>query len=84
LEHHPPRFWEAESWEHKGGDKSYSWSSNNKFLKQIAEEADAIFKKRVDAVVKIIRLKQQAKLFDNEEQFIDVLAVKSCGLFCGK
>lgn len=84
LDQEEALFWDAEAYEHKGGEKSYSWNGN-KFLKEIAAEKENIFKKRVRAVVKIIQLRQQGVLFaDNDEQFLDVLAVKSCGLFCGK
>lgn len=86
LEHKPDLFWEASSWEHKGGEKSYSWSSNGKYLKQIAEEKEIIKRKRVAYIVKVLYLRRQGKLFesDTDEIFVDVLAVKSCGLFCGK
>jgi hypothetical protein len=89
LEHYPERFWEAESWEHKGGEKSYSWNGN-KFLKEIAEEKEIIKHKRVKHIKQMISnlvARKQGVLFtevEKEEQFIDVLAVKSCGLFCGK
>lgn len=84
-DHRPDLFWEAESWEHKGGEKSYSWNGN-KFLKEIAEERSRIINNRVREILKIF-LPKQKDLFDEsitEEQFIDVLSIKSCGLFCGK
>jgi hypothetical protein len=85
LEFHPDRFWDAESWEHKGGEKSYSWNGN-RFLKEIAEQKESIKRKRVKAIEKILGDKMQGNLFRemDEEMFVDVLAVKSCGLFCGK
>lgn len=82
---HPELFWEAETWEHKGGDKSYSWNSN-KFLKQISDEKERIIRSRTREILKFFSPKQ-AELFKDdvsEETFVDVLAVKSCGLFCGK
>ncbi len=82
LEHHPDRFWEAESWEHKGGEKVYTWNGN-KSLQQIHDNAFHIKQKRIDLICDIILKKQQQSLFD-DEKFIDVLAIKSCGLFCGK
>jgi hypothetical protein len=85
LEFHPDRYWESESWEHMGGEKTFTWSANNKSLKQIAEEREHIINKRVSAICKIIAAKMQGRLFaDDHEGFVDVLAVKSCGLFCGK
>lgn len=82
LEHEPDLFWEYESWEHKGGEKTYTWNGN-KSLKQIAEESEQIKKNRIIFIASSIRQKQQLTLFE-KENFVDVLAVKSCGLFCGK
>lgn len=84
-EYYPVLFWEAESWEHLGGGKSYTWSSNKKSLRQIYEEREIIKRKRVNQVVKVIQGFQQTNVFKDEDaDHFDVLSVKSCGLFCGK
>lgn len=85
LTFHLDRFEEASTWEHKGGDKIYTWNSNEKSLEQIKAEAETIKRKHVEKIVRIIRRYKQYKLFkDDDSGFIDILSVKSCGLFCGK
>lgn len=84
LEHHPPLFDRAESYEHKGGANSYYWMHEYPLAK-LKENAPAIKRKRVIAICKIIAPTMQFEMFeDDKEDFIDVLQVKSCGLFCGK
>ena len=85
LEYHPDLFWNAESMEHKGGEKTYSWNSN-RTLRWIYENKESIVDKRVKSIVKIIdKLKQGEMNFNNNEDgFNDVLSTASCGLFCGK
>lgn len=82
LEHHPDRFWESESWEHLGGEQSFTWNSQ-KSLKQISIEAESIIDKRVSRIIKIIRKLEQLNLFEDNDG-VDFLAMTSCGLFCGK
>jgi hypothetical protein len=85
FEFHPDRFEEAKLWEDMGGEETFTWSANNKSLKQIENEREEIKTKRVMAICKLLAAKMQGKLFKNDsEGFLDVLAVKSCGLFCGK
>jgi len=85
LEHHPDLFDNAEAYEYKGGDKPYYWKAEYP-MKKIRENAVRIREKRVLAICKIIAGLNQKTLFedDPDESFIDVLSVKSCGLFCGK
>lgn len=85
LEHHPDLFDEAESYEHKGGEMPYYWKSGYPMAK-IKEMAPKIKRKRVYAIIKTIIPQFQTELFEEEinEDFLDVLQVKSCGLFCGK
>jgi hypothetical protein len=84
LEHHPDRFWEAESWEHKGGEKTYTWN-RTKSLQQIADERNKIKKKRAKNVFNSIKKFEQLNLFDdNNNESLDFLSMTSCGLFCGK
>lgn len=82
LEHHPDLFDIAESYEYKGGDKPYYWKHDYP-MKKVRENAAQIKKKRIRAICEVIASKMTKKLFD-DEGFIDVLEVKSCGLFCGK
>ena len=84
LETHPDRFWEAESWEHLGGgDKQYTWATTS--LMEISQRRDEIFLKRRDSILKAILKRHQMSLFpDEEEKFMDILSITSCGLFCGK
>lgn len=82
LEHHPDLFDIAESYEYKGGDKPYYWKDGYP-LKKVRDNAELIKKKRIRAIVDAIRSRLMVKLFD-DEKFIDILEIKSCGLFCGK
>jgi hypothetical protein len=82
---HPNLFWKAESFEHLGSDGTFSWNSN-KTLKQIYDERDRIFENRSNQICKAIRRFEQYSIFedDGEKEILDVLSIKSCGLFCGK
>ncbi|MCT3943882.1 hypothetical protein CMU68_10200 [Elizabethkingia anophelis] len=84
LEHHPDLFDIAESYEYKGGETPFFWKKDYP-LKKVRENAERIRKKRIKQICKIIAPKMIGELFDNDEEtFIDVLEVRSCGLFCGK
>jgi hypothetical protein len=87
LEHHPDLFDKAESYEYMGSEKPYYWKYNYP-MKKIRENAPKIKRKRIEVICKAIVPSIQKKLFSDEpfddEFFVDVLAVKSCGLFCGK
>lgn len=84
LEHHPDLFDKAESYEHKGGEKDFYWKSEYP-MSLIKQRAGIIKRKRVLAICKIIAPTFQLEIFEDEkDDFIDVLQVKSCGLFCGK
>lgn len=85
LDNCPDRFQEAKAWEHLGGDgKVYHWNAH-KSLEEIEQEADRIRNRRVNQIIKSIQRFKQFSLFkDDDSSFIDVLSVKSCGLFCGK
>jgi hypothetical protein len=63
LEHYPNRFWEAESWEHLGGDEIFTWNRTHS-LKQIAEEVEKIKHKRAKAIFKTIKKFEQLNLFE--------------------
>lgn len=83
LEHHPDRYWEASEWE-SIGVYNYTWNGNNKSLKQIAEEKEIIKNKRVLFIVNQLMKKKQRESLFGDENYVDVLSFKSCGLFCGK
>ena len=84
LEHHPDLFLKAENYEHKGGNTSFYWKKNYP-MQRVRERAASIKRKRVLEICRIIAPKMQLELFEEEkEDFIDILEVKSCGLFCGK
>lgn len=86
LEHYPELFWESEEYEHKGSNGIFTWNSNQKSLKQIFDERVNIKNKRALEITKMILKAQQLKIFEltNEDDFFDILSIKSCGLFCGK
>lgn len=86
LEHHPDLFYKAESYEYKGGDDPYFWKKDYP-MKKIRENADKIKRKRIHNICKIIAPKLILNIFqedEEDEEFFDILQVKSCGLFCGK
>lgn len=84
LEHHPDLYEKAESYEYMGGENPYYWK-NGYPMKMIRENAEKYKRKRVLAICKIIAPTRQIELFEEDkDDFIDVLQVKSCGLFCGK
>lgn len=84
LEHYPDLFDKAESYEHKGGEIDYYWKQDYP-MQKIRERSDIIKRKRVLSICKIIVPTMQIELFEEEDNnFIDVLQIKSCGLFCGK
>lgn len=86
IETHPKLFWHAEKFEHEGSKDVYTWSSNQKSLQQISDERERIFEKRADIICKSINKFIQLRLFEDEDRdkHLDILQVKSCGLFCGK
>lgn len=88
LEHHPEIFWKYESWEHNVSE--YYFNGKNHSLKDIAENAEKIFQRRVNAVVKFIEGTKQLRLdynsleTDDDKDYVDMLQLTSCGLLCGK
>lgn len=84
LEFHPDLFARAEDYEYMGGEKAYYWNHRYPMMK-IRQLADSIRSKRVLKICKIIEPKLQLEAFDDDDKdFVDFLAVKSCGMFCGK
>lgn len=87
LETYPKLFDKMEWYESQGGEKEYTWKRDYP-MRKIRENAERIKKKRVYTICKFIAKKCQLELFlpqeEDEEDFYDILAVKSCGLFCGK
>lgn len=86
LEYYPELFAEAESYEYKGGGETpYYWKQDYP-MKKVRENAEKIKRKRVKEIIKQIAPQFQYELFDDSinEEFFDILSIKSCGLFCGK
>jgi hypothetical protein len=90
LEHHPLLFGRAEEKEQTigHGDKmrraiGFNWIAQDYPLSRIRDNADAIFRKRVDAICKLIDSSRQAELFEGALDEMDIIGT-SCGLLCGK
>lgn len=81
LEHYPELFWHAEAMEHNGSE--FYWNGKNYSLKSIAERAEEIKDKLVKSIIKTI---QSGKFTasEDDENFLDILKITSCGLMCGK
>lgn len=81
LEHYPELFWNAESMEHNGSE--FYWNGKDKPLIDIANRKEEIKENLIKSIIKTIeKSKFQASSDDNG--FIDILSVTSCGLMCGK
>lgn len=89
LEHHPDRFWSAvEQEERLGADRgsgtTITWSKGHTW-RSLVERAEAIREARAKVVSNyILGTWQKAFDFGDEEGFVDILEVTSCGLLCGK
>lgn len=83
LEHHPRLFDRAEAIENKiiagntEAEKQFTWVAGYP-LSRIRAEADRIKRKRVAQVLRVLRTRHV------KGDATDLLAVTSCGLFCGK
>jgi hypothetical protein len=89
LEHHPDLFDAAERMEETVGngenmrrDEHFSWIDGFP-LRQLRVRAAEIFEKRVKAVCKLVRDKQQGDWYADSIDEME-LAQTSCGLLCGK
>lgn len=67
--------------EHNGSD--FYWNGKDYPLTKIIERKEITKQKRIDAIVKYIN-KAGLSESDEDKGFTDILAVVSCGLFCGK
>lgn len=87
YEHHRDLYWQASRIEQEVGGDGYYWSKDRP-LTMVAqpEEMKRIKRNRAKAIVKQVYALTSPRLFDddNDENYIDILAVTSCGLFCGK
>lgn len=90
LWHHPELFAEAEAIEVEVGNgpelrrsSGIHWIAEDYPLARIRTEAETIFKKRVDALCKLINNARQGDLFGGTLDEMDIAAT-SCGLLCGK
>lgn len=86
LEHYPELFWNAEAMEHKGSDGVFTWNANKTSLQEMYDRRDYFKGKRINYLVKFITnlIQGVLPLYDDEEDFADILTTTSCGLFCGK
>lgn len=88
LEHHPELFEEAESIERQPGEvnnreKPICWIAEDYPLSRIRENAEVIFRKRVEVVCRLIDGARQADMFADSIDEMDISGT-SCGLLCGK
>lgn len=88
LWHHPDLFEEAEEIERTPGPINrrtdpLCWIAKDYPLSRIRENAEAIFRKRVEVVCRLIDGARQADLFADSIDEMDI-AGTSCGLLCGK
>nr|WP_322625670.1 hypothetical protein [uncultured Flavobacterium sp.] len=81
LEHYPELFWHAEAMEHNGSE--FYWNGKNSSLKSIAERKEQIKDNLVKSIIKTIE-KGRLQTSTDDEGFIDILSVTSCGLLCAK
>jgi len=81
LEHYPELFWRAEALEHLGSE--FCWNGKGKSLNDIAARKDEIKANLVKSIIKTIE-KSKFETSEDDKAFIDILAVTSCGLVCGK
>ena len=86
LEHEPELFWNAEKLEHS--ESEYYWNGKDYPLTKIERLAKIIKRKRIRAIVKVLRLMQQTVMnFEQINKYDivnDIFSTTSCGLFCGK
>jgi hypothetical protein len=88
LEVYPDLFHKMEWYESQGGEKEYTWKKDYP-MRKIKDNANTIKRKRIYIIIKYIAKKMQLNLLiepvdEDDEEYYDVLSVKSCGLFCGK
>lgn len=85
LEFHPSVFDYACQLEKRYCHRTeFGWLRPGKRLTGLVPRADEIKEKRAKAIVKFLRTKQQRWLFEDDDGVPDLLAVTSCGLYCGK
>jgi len=87
LRHEPELFRNAMKMEHNGSD--FYWNGKDYPLQKIIDNQDAIIEKRIKAIIKIIeKIIADGKVVmtenEDDERFIDILSITSCGLICGK
>ena len=80
---HSDLFEEYTSWENNVS--TFYFAGKDKPLSWILENKEKIINRRVNELVKFIEKTKQMKFeFENDEGFIDMLSITSCGLLCGK
>jgi hypothetical protein len=84
---HPELFENAQKLEYSVSE--YFWNGKDYPLTKIIENKDAITRKHINTLCRIIRKIRVSKIkqmdmFETEKGFIDFFKTTSCGLFCGK
>lgn len=64
--------------------QEYGWLRPGQRLPGLLPRSEAIKTARAKAITKFLRTKQRRWLFEDDDGAPDLLAVTSCGLFCGK
>lgn len=64
--------------------QEHGWLRPGQRLPGLLPRAEAIKAARAKAITKFLRTKQRRWLFEDDDGIPDLLAVTSCGLFCGK
>lgn len=82
LEHHPDLFERAAIIEETYGAEGFTWIKG-KPLRKLATESAHYRQQRIEQVVGVLLQRTQLRLWQEQEQG-DLLAVTSCGLYCGK
>lgn len=86
YEHHPELYWQSAEIEEEVGAEGFTWIKG-KPLRELWKRADEILIKRAKQIVKILLSRMNICLpgfEDEEDDGLDLLAITSCGLYCGK
>lgn len=84
YEHYPELFATALELENTVGAEGFTWRSNKESLESVIARGDAIVSRRAKKVASQIIDMNENNKFDMSDDEFDVLAVTTCGVFCGK